>query len=155
MRSNVNSVWTEALVADLIRLWDHGYSCAQIGALIGVTRNAVIGKAHRLQLPSHTRAPNVNGQKRSINPKSPREPRQPGTRPKVCTTVFKSRERKPANKIFNKPATPGLIVKVSALTGSIISVPGFRRERQPEMTKNELRNMLTNAVQNTAAMEAP
>ena len=156
MPSNINSIWTEARIADLVRLWSHGYSCAQIGALIGVTRNAVIGKAHRLKLPSHARA-NVNGQKRMVDPIPPETPRaspKHGSRPRVCQTVFKSPERKPANNIFNTPPTPGLVVKVSALTGNMISVMGFKPQKlDRQMTKTELREMLTAAVQNTAAME--
>lgn len=148
-------IWTDDRISELRRLWDGGYSCSQIAAEMGasLTRNAVIGKAHRLKLSSHSRAHNFNGQSRAINPKPPGEPRKPGTRPRICSTVYKSRERKPDNKIFNKPATPGLIVKMSILTGSVISVPGFRRQRAPEMTKDELRAMLTAAVENTAAMQ--
>lgn len=158
MRNNVDSPWTEAVTADLIRLWSHGYSCSQIGKIIGVTRNAVIGKAHRLELPAHSRSNNINGQKRAVDPKPMAEPREPSdrrarSRPRVCPTLFKSRERKPGNKIFNTPPVPGLIAKVSALTGAMISVPGFKRQRGPEMTKDEMRAMLTTAVQNTAAME--
>lgn len=152
MRSNVNSPWTEALIADLVRLWDHGYSCAQIGAIIGVTRNAVIGKAHRLDLPS--RANNVNGQKRSINPRPSGSPRK-GARPRICATIYKSRERKPANKIFNAPAKPGLMTVMSVVTGYPISIYGHKQPRLArQMTKTELRAMLTTAIQNTAAMES-
>lgn len=148
-------IWTDERVADLKRLWEKGYSCSQIAVEMncGLTRNAIIGKAHRLKLSSHSRARNFNGQSRAINPKPPGEPRKPGTRPRICSTVYKSRERKPDNKIFNKPATPGMIVKMSILTGNVISVPGFRRQRAPEMTKDELRAMLAGAAINTAAME--
>ena len=157
MSSNANSIWTEALVADLVRLWSHGYSCSQIAAVIGVTRNAVIGKAHRLKLPTHTRSNNINGQNRAVDPKpqgEPRRPPAPGTRPRICKTVFKDRERKPSNKIFNKPATPGLMTVMSNLTGYPISIYGRRQPRLArEMTKSELQAMLAAAVQNTAALE--
>jgi GcrA cell cycle regulator len=42
--------WTEEKVATMIRLRDQGYSSSQIGGVLGVTRNAVIGKVHRLGL---------------------------------------------------------------------------------------------------------
>lgn len=43
--------WTEERVDLLRQLWLQGQSASQIAALLGsVTRNAVIGKAHRLQL---------------------------------------------------------------------------------------------------------
>jgi len=43
--------WTEARVAQLKALWEEGRSASQIAEILGdVTRNAVIGKAHRLGL---------------------------------------------------------------------------------------------------------
>ncbi len=43
--------WTDERVALLRKLWGEGKTAAEIaGALGGVTRNAVIGKAHRLKL---------------------------------------------------------------------------------------------------------
>lgn len=45
--------WTEERIAELKRLWSEGYSASQIAERLGgITRNAVIGKAHRLHLPS-------------------------------------------------------------------------------------------------------
>jgi hypothetical protein len=147
------SVWTEALVADLVRLWSHGYSCAQIGAVIGVTRNAVIGKARRLNLPAHTRARNVNGQKRAFDP-IPSE--TPHARQRPPKTIFKSRERKPRARVINPDAKPPLMTVFSVLTGNPITVA---RQKYPrldrQMTKDELRNMLTEAVRNTAATVTP
>lgn len=43
--------WTEQRVATLTRLWEEGRSASQIAETLGdVSRNAVIGKAHRLGL---------------------------------------------------------------------------------------------------------
>ncbi|MEC7303926.1 MAG: GcrA family cell cycle regulator, partial [Pseudomonadota bacterium] len=45
--------WTEARVDQLKNLWEEGLSASQIANRLGdVTRNAVIGKAHRLGLSS-------------------------------------------------------------------------------------------------------
>lgn len=43
-------VWTEVRVARLRALWGSGKRAAEIATDIGVSRNAVIGKAHRLGL---------------------------------------------------------------------------------------------------------
>jgi GcrA cell cycle regulator len=44
--------WT-ATAIDLLRaLWDEGHSTAEIGRRMGVTKNAIVGKAHRLDLPA-------------------------------------------------------------------------------------------------------
>ena len=46
-------VWTDQRVEQLKTLWNEGKSASQIADLLGdVTRNAVIGKAHRLGLSS-------------------------------------------------------------------------------------------------------
>ena len=43
--------WTQERLEKLQKLWDSGLSISQIGEQLGVTRNAVAGKAHRLKLP--------------------------------------------------------------------------------------------------------
>ncbi len=43
--------WTEELIAQLRGHWDEGRSTAEIGRRIGMSKNAVVGKAHRLNLP--------------------------------------------------------------------------------------------------------
>jgi len=42
--------WDESNVARLRELWDQGLPTAQIGKLLGFTKNAVVGKAHRIGL---------------------------------------------------------------------------------------------------------
>ncbi|MEE8272868.1 MAG: GcrA family cell cycle regulator [Alphaproteobacteria bacterium] len=43
--------WTEEKVTQLRQMWGHGKSASEIAQIIGdVSRNAVIGKAHRLGL---------------------------------------------------------------------------------------------------------
>jgi GcrA cell cycle regulator len=51
----VNSPWTEEKIARLERLYTDGVSFREIADdLGGVTRNAVIGKVHRMQLPTRS-----------------------------------------------------------------------------------------------------
>jgi len=42
--------WDDSNVAKLRELWDQGLPTAQIGKLLGFTKNAVVGKAHRIGL---------------------------------------------------------------------------------------------------------
>lgn len=44
--------WTDARIAELERLWGEGKSASEIAGLMGLTRNAIIGKAHRMGLDS-------------------------------------------------------------------------------------------------------
>lgn len=53
--------WTPAQIAQLRRLWARGTPTVEIAKKIGgVTKNAVIGKAHRIGLPAHKSAPRRN-----------------------------------------------------------------------------------------------
>ena len=46
-----NSIWSDDLIARLEKLWSAGKSAGEIAAILGhVSRNAVIGKVHRLGL---------------------------------------------------------------------------------------------------------
>jgi len=63
--------WTDERVELLKKLWSDGLSASQIaGELGGITRNAVIGKVHRLGLSGRAKSP-------SAAPR-PRKPRAPG-----------------------------------------------------------------------------
>ncbi|WP_239451492.1 GcrA family cell cycle regulator, partial [Elioraea rosea] len=63
--------WTEEAIATLRQLWAEGLSTAEIGRRMGISKNAVVGKAHRLNLaarPSPIRR--VPGQ--PVPPRAPR-----------------------------------------------------------------------------------
>lgn len=44
------SKWTDDKLQTLRRLWGEQYTASQIGEEIGMSRNAVLGQAHRLKL---------------------------------------------------------------------------------------------------------
>ncbi len=73
--------WTEERVELLKKLWTEGLSASQIAARLGmgVTRNAVIGKVHRLNLSG--RQPAQRSSMPRATRKGPREPSAPGIRP--------------------------------------------------------------------------
>jgi GcrA cell cycle regulator len=53
--------WTDERVELLKKLWNDGLSASQIAAELGaVTRNAVIGKVHRLGLSGRAKAPSAS-----------------------------------------------------------------------------------------------
>jgi GcrA cell cycle regulator len=49
--SDTSNVWTDDRLAELKKLWDEGLSISQIGVALGVSRNSIAGKAHRMGLP--------------------------------------------------------------------------------------------------------
>lgn len=44
--------WTAEAIDHLRTLWAEGHSTAEIGRRMGISKNAVVGKAHRLNLPA-------------------------------------------------------------------------------------------------------
>jgi GcrA cell cycle regulator len=81
--------WTDERVEKLKKLWAEGLSASQIAAQLGgVSRNAVIGKVHRLNLPGRAKA---GGTQTASRPKRPAAatPRSSNfaARPAVTRTV--------------------------------------------------------------------
>lgn len=67
--------WTEERVELLKKLWSEGLSASQIAARLGnVTRNAVIGKVHRLSLSGRAKQASSNPRPRKVRPASPHRP---------------------------------------------------------------------------------
>lgn len=87
--------WTEDRVATLTKLWGDGLSASQIAKQLGgVTRNAVIGKVHRLGL---------SGRAKPSKPKktqtTARRPAKPKSAPRTAATTQKSNAAATANSI--------------------------------------------------------
>ena len=44
--------WTPERIAEVERLWNEGLTTSEIGRRLGISKNAVVGKVHRMGLPS-------------------------------------------------------------------------------------------------------
>jgi GcrA cell cycle regulator len=66
--------WTDERVETLKKLWLEGLSASQIAAILGegVTRNAVIGKVHRLKLSGRAKPASASPRPRAPGRSSPR-----------------------------------------------------------------------------------
>jgi GcrA cell cycle regulator len=65
----METIWNPDLIDRLIALWDEGHPTAEIGRRLAISKNAVIGKAHRLALtprPSPLKSPPVR--RRTLGP---------------------------------------------------------------------------------------
>ncbi len=83
--------WTDERVATLTKMWGEGNSASQIAKeLGGVTRNAVIGKVHRLGLSNRATT------KKSVNKTAKTAPK---TKAKPKATTVKSVPTKPLTEI--------------------------------------------------------
>lgn len=76
--------WTDERVEKLKKLWSEGLSASQIAAQLGgVSRNAVIGKVHRLALPGRAKAGGTPTATRAKRPTT--APRPSNFAPRVVT----------------------------------------------------------------------
>lgn len=113
-------MWTDDRVATLKKLWLEGLSAREVaGQLGGVTRNAVIGKIHRLGLSG---AGGAQAQPRRLRPKRPVRPARRRTswpRPGSPTPTA-PRVAHPAPEVAEGP---GLIASVLDLNGHVCRWP--------------------------------
>ena len=65
-----NSVWNEEKLNKLKSLWDKGLPITKIGLELGVSRNAIAGKAHRIGLPKRNSPISKSGDPRKNNNKA-------------------------------------------------------------------------------------
>ena len=65
--------WTDERVELLKKLWSEGLSASQIATQLGgVSRNAVIGKVHRLKLSGRGRASSATPRPKKTAPSAPK-----------------------------------------------------------------------------------
>ena len=93
--------WTDERIATLKKMWEGGSTASQIAdELGGVSRNAVIGKAHRLGLKSRPSPVKANDKK-----KAPAKP-APAPKPAAKKAAKPAPKAAPAASAPAKPAAP-------------------------------------------------
>lgn len=85
-------IWTDKRIVKLRHMWAEGYSAALIGEAMGTTRNGILGKVHRLQLPARV----VGSLPRFHKP-------QGRNNPEVSPTNFMRQHAKPVRVARVKP----------------------------------------------------
>ena len=70
--------WTDGRVEQMIDLLGKGWSCSHVGAFLGCSRNAVIGKVHRIEAARKVKILRKTiSVQRIMNPTRPRKTRLP------------------------------------------------------------------------------
>jgi GcrA cell cycle regulator len=69
--------WTTEAIERLKALWAEGHSTAEIGRRMGISKNAVVGKAHRLSLPARPSPIRREALAAAPRPAQPRPQRPP------------------------------------------------------------------------------
>lgn len=109
--------WTDERIEQLKKLWSDGLSASQIAVQIGgVSRNAVIGKVHRLKLTSRGRsAPSPARQKKTVKTGIPARPAVRAAQPqRLAMTVGATALRlEPATELVVQPVLRPLVEVVA------------------------------------------
>jgi GcrA cell cycle regulator len=82
--------WTDETIARLRELWAEGHSTAEIGRRMGISKNAVVGKAHRLSLVARPSPIRRDGEIAPPRPAMPRRMTGPTLPPLAAATPVAS-----------------------------------------------------------------
>jgi GcrA cell cycle regulator len=120
--ASTGTAWGDDTVSRLRSLWDEGHSTSEIGRRLGVSKNAVIGKARRLKL---SRRP------------SPIRPAGSGCPPPSCRRpVPKLAEIAPLRRTAPSPAAPAPPPRPAPRSLSLPSAPeGQSAVRPPSLRR--------------------
>jgi len=128
--------WTDERVERLKKLWAEGLSASQIAAQLGgVSRNAVIGKVHRLNLPGRAKAGGTST--------ATRAPKRPATAaPRAANSFNASRisanrtvARQQGSALLKEDMDIDAIEEVRYRPSSNVVVPISRRLGLTELTE--------------------
>jgi GcrA cell cycle regulator len=129
--------WTDERIETLRKMWDSGLTATQIAEeLGGVSRNAVIGKAHRLGLPARPSPVKPNEPKAA--PAEPRPQAAPAT-PTPATSAAPAQPAAPgapasAAADSDEPAAPAAPAKPEGPVMRSVGPGGFLRQNPGEQS---------------------
>jgi len=86
--------WTLERIGELQKLWAEGLSTAEIGRRLGVSKNAVVGKAHRLKLAG--RQSPIDPARRQARKAAAAADKARIAQPKSATRTARTAPQKPA-----------------------------------------------------------
>lgn len=116
--------WTEDRVDRLKKLWSEGLSASQIAAQLGgVSRNAVIGKVHRLNLPGRAKAGGATSARSQKRVTTPVQARPTAFAPRTITRTV----TRPAGATMLKEEVEIETLQEMVVSSSNVVVPIFKR----------------------------
>lgn len=124
--------WTDERVERLKKLWSEGLSASQIAAQLGgVSRNAVIGKVHRLCLPGRAKA----GGAATARPAKRAAAAAPRAQTFMPRTVTRTVTRAAGATMLKEEVETDLYVETVMQPSSNVVVPISRRLTLTELTE--------------------
>lgn len=88
--------WTEQMVEDLKKMWHEGLTTGEIGKRLGVSKNSIVGKVHRLQLsgrPSPIKKKDEISEEKPLRPNRQKKKKRHRSRPKKKSVPNRQRKK--------------------------------------------------------------
>ncbi|MGR6466887.1 GcrA family cell cycle regulator [Rhizobium sp. PAMB 3182] len=124
--------WTDERVEKLKKLWADGLSASQIAAQLGgVSRNAVIGKVHRLNLPGRAKSGGASSAARTVK-RAVTAPKAPNYAARVTTRTV---TRTAGATALKEEVEINAIQELRYVPASNVVVPISRRLALTELTE--------------------
>lgn len=99
--------WTDERIATLRKMWEGGATASEIATeLGGVSRNAVIGKAHRLGLKARPSPVKANEKKKAAAPAPKKPAAPPPAAPRAAEPAERAAPAQPAERPAPRAAAP-------------------------------------------------
>lgn len=113
--------WTDEIIAQLKELWGEGLSTAEIGRRLSITKNAVVGKAHRLGLPPRPSPIRRDGKPKAASPEKADKPAAPAIETTPQPPTSSTREAAPAPLVAQPATAP--VPPTTARTSPVAATP--------------------------------
>lgn len=142
--------WTEEALETLCKMWSEGATASRIGTAIGCGKNAVIGKAHRIGLP--TRASPIKMQPRTDKPpRTIADVPPPLPAPIVIAPRLATKDRLRDQPMRFPSMLPGAYARRCQMPLWGDGPPQFRRDGTPRMCHKPSRDERTSYCAECAA----
>ncbi|NKE43687.1 GcrA cell cycle regulator [Roseomonas frigidaquae] len=121
--------WTAEAIERLRALWAEGHSTAEIGRRMGISKNAVVGKAHRLNLPARPSPIRREAVERPAQPAPMRLPRPVAVASRSTLPAPPASQAAGAPQAANQPQVPPPVPMAPPQPAVVRSFPRFGSAR--------------------------
>ena len=121
--------WTDEMIESLKKMWDEGLSTGEIGKRLGVSKNSIVGKVHRLKLsgrPSPIKKKDAAPHEKAVKPSVKTETKAPKAVPNKPVVTPQPVAKKVTPPKIEKVTKPAVTPTPS------VSKPSIQKKTLPE-----------------------
>lgn len=147
--------WTNEQVKELKKLWKKGLSTGEIGRALGISKNAVVGKAHRLDLAGRPSPIRTKAHKKKVTAqrttkktpkkviKTPTKNKTPAKKKKAAPVVVpKKSTPKKGEKAKTKSKAKVILTAAQKKAKVAQSIQKFKNFKQAKAAKTKVRKVV-------------